>query len=96
MSVSPKKIQSPKKRTAEDTYFDREMCRFFWGDDYVQDDINSLGEIVSVHFVEGLDKLRRLINDTNGICIQALYQGLEAQKRNVRKNPALGKLVEVE
>ena len=86
------------------------MCRFYWGDDYVQDDITSLGENVSVHFVEVLDKLRRVINDINGlplvveayannvdgICIQALYEELEAQKRNIRKNPAFGKLVEVE
>ena len=29
-SISSMKTPSPKKRSAEDTYFDREMCRFSW------------------------------------------------------------------
>ena len=54
--ISPKRSRSQKKINAEDTYFDREMCRFFWGDNYVQDDITGLGENGSGRFVDVLDK----------------------------------------
>ena len=40
--ISPKKIPSPEKRNAEDTYFDREMCRFYWGQDSIQDEVTGL------------------------------------------------------
>ena len=64
---------------------------------------------VSGHFVDVLDKLRLIVEhslsmpsvtDSLGITIdrfrlQSLYQGLEFWIRNSRKDPNLGKLVEV-
>ena len=66
VSMSPKNIPSPKKRMAEDTSFDRDMCRFYWGDDYVQDDINGLGANASGLFADVLDKSSRIIQHANG------------------------------
>ena len=85
------------------------MCRFYWGDDYVQNNISGQSENVSGHFVDVLDKLRRIVkhsngspsmvdaygNNVDGTFIPELYQGLEARTRNSRENPALGKLVDV-
>ena len=104
-----KKIPSPKKRNAEDTYFDREMCRFYWGAGYAQDDISGFDSAVLEHFIDVLDKLRRINKHSKGIAIvtdvqektvdglrlQSFYQDLEARMRNSRKNPGLGKLVDV-
>ena len=58
--TSPKNISSPKRRSAEDTYFDRDMCRFCWGQDYIQDDVTGLDQEVSGQFFDVLDKLRRI------------------------------------
>ena len=37
---TPNEIPTPKNCNAEDTYFDREVCRFFWGEDSMQEDIS--------------------------------------------------------
>ena len=64
---------------------------------------------MSGHFVDSLDKLRRDVQYTSGVPsvsdsvvkvidgfrLQPLYQGLEARIRNSRKNPNLGKLVDI-
>ena len=44
--TSPEKIPIPKRRSAEDTYFDRGMCRFYSGQDYIQDDVTVSGTLV--------------------------------------------------
>ena len=51
---------------AEDTSFDRDMCRFYWGDDYVQDDITGLGANMWGLFADVLDKSSRIIQHANG------------------------------
>ena len=62
---SPKKIPSPKQRSAEDAYFDREMCQFYWGQDYIRD-VTGVDKNVSGHFIEVLHKLRRIVEHTSG------------------------------
>ena len=83
------------------------MCRFYWGKRNVsfllgQVDVTGLNQEVSGHFVDVLDKLRRILKHTgtpavvdsagniiDGFCLQLLYQGLEARIRNSRRNPNL-------
>ena len=57
----------PKKRSAADTYFDREMCRFYWWSNYIQDDIDVLDEIVCGDFMGMLDKLHRIEKNMSGL-----------------------------
>ena len=85
------------------------MCRFYWGAGYAQDDISGFDSAVLEHFIDVLDKLRRINKHSKGIAIvtdvqektvdglrlQSFYQDLEARMRNSRKNPGLGKLVDV-
>ena len=68
------------------------MCRFYWGQDYIQDNVTGLDQDVSEHFADVLDKLRLIIKITlrntavidsagnfiDGFCLQSLYQWLEA------------------
>ena len=58
--MNSKKIPSPRKRNAENTYFDREMCRFHWEADYVQSDVRDLVKPVSGNFVDVLDNLKKI------------------------------------
>ena len=74
------------------------MCRFCWGQDYIQDDLTGFDQELSGHFVDVLDRLRRIIEHSSGIStltdaagnfidgfrLQLLYQGLEARIRNIR------------
>ena len=67
VQTSPKN-SSPKRRSAEDTCFDREMCRFYWGQDYIQDGATGLDrEVSGQFFFDVLGKLRRIVKHISGI-----------------------------
>ena len=77
--------------------------------DYIQDDVTGLDQDGSGRFVDVLDKLRRIIKITSGLTavidsagnvidgfrLQSLYQWLEALISKSRRNPNLGKLVDI-
>ena len=62
VQTSTKKIPNPKRRSAEDTYFDRKRCRFYWGKDYIQDNVTGLDQHVSGCFVMFWISLGALLN----------------------------------
>ena len=66
-------MPSPKERNAEDAYFDREMCRFYCGADYVKDDIVDLK--VLKHAFETVE---RTLGSTNWSMLRRpKFSGLE-------------------
>ena len=65
----PNKLLTPKRRSAEDTYFEREMCCFYWGNNYNQDDVTGLDWNVSGNFVENVGQVVAGFKTYVGSCI---------------------------
>ena len=83
--ASPKKLLTPKRRSAEDTYFDREMCCFYWGKDYIQYDVTGLDWNVSGNFVENVGQVAPDFKTYVGSSISHRFD----RKRYRRLSPAI-------